>query len=221
MAFDRTAGEVHIYRSRPGDLCHSEQRCSQLSSNTANGTDAGFAGGGGILAVGGSIRITGTYIEDNRANYGSAIRARFIPLDGFDRNINIIGNVFATNENAPQVVYLDESDADMGFNTFVNNTGNDRIIEIAYPDTPLDAHEVRIFGSIFCPRPARGVRAGRKPRASASPPPFWARNEAKGKQGDPGGGGANHQTTPAPSFLPAGGGPPLGIFGGRGGGIIV
>lgn len=142
-------GEVHIYRSWPGAQCHTEQRCSVLNSNVANGADGGFAGGGGILAVGGSILITGTYIEGNRANFGSAIRARFIPLSGFERDITIVGNVFATNENAPQVVYLDESDADLGFNTFVNNTGNVRIIEIAYPDTPSDPHGVRIFGSIF------------------------------------------------------------------------
>lgn len=75
--------EVHLYRSRPGTQCHDAQRCSVVRDNVANGTDGGFAGGGGILAVGGTIRITGTYFEENRANFGSAIRARFIPLEVF------------------------------------------------------------------------------------------------------------------------------------------
>jgi|GEM_PF-1723780 len=195
-------GEIHIYRSRPGDQCHSEQRCSQLSNNTANGTDGSFAGGGGILAVGGSIRITGTYIEDNRANFGSAIRARFIPLDGFDRNITIVGNVFATNENAPQVVYLDESDADMGFNTFVNNTGNDRIIEIAYPDTPLDAHEVRIFGSIF-DQAGSTVPSAELTTTGTFPVGDCNRNEPS-STGDLA--GEPRSTTTAPAFVNAGAG---------------
>ncbi len=142
-------GEIHIYRSRPGAQCHSEVRCSVLSDNVANGTDAGFAGGGGILAVGGTIRITGTYSEDNQANFGSAMRARFIPLDGFSRNITILGSVFAGNSGAPQVIYIDESDADIGFSTFADNLDNDRVIEIAYPTTSEDPHETRIFGSIF------------------------------------------------------------------------
>jgi nitrogen fixation protein len=195
-------GEVHVYRSRPGSQCHSEARCSRLNGNTANGADAGFAGGGAILAVGGTIRITGTYIEDNWAHHGSAIRARFIPLDGFDRNINIIGNIFATNENAPQVIYLDESDADMGFNTFVNNTGNSRIIEIAYPDTPTEPHGVRIFGSIF-DQAGGTVPSAELTTSGAFPTGDCNRNEPS-SSGDLA--GEPRSTTTTPSFVNAGAG---------------
>lgn len=195
-------GEIHIYRSRPGTQCHTEQRCSVLSSNVANGTDGGFAGGGGILAFGGTIRITGTYIESNRANFGSAIRARNIPLNGLERDITIVGNVFATNGNAPQVVYLDESDADMGFNTFVNNTDNVRMIEIAYPDTPSDPHGVRIFGSIF-DQAGGSVPSAELTTAGAFPTGDCNRNEPS-SSGDLAGQPRSTGTTP--SFVDAGAG---------------
>jgi hypothetical protein len=190
-------GEIHIYRSRPGAECHSERRCSVLSDNNANGTDGGFAGGGGILAFGGSVRITGTYVEDNQANFGSAIRARFIPLEGLSRNINILGSVFAGNSGAPQVVFLDESDADIGFNSFVDNIDNDRIIEIAYPDTPGGPHETRIFGSIF-DQVGNTVASAELTTAGQLPTADCNRNE-ENSTGDLAGG--PRSTSAAPVFI--------------------
>jgi len=57
--------------------------------------------------------------------------------------------VFAGNHDASQVVYLDETSADIAFSTFVDNEDMVRVIEIAYPTTSLDPHEVNISGSIF------------------------------------------------------------------------
>ena len=140
---------VIIQRVKPGAQCHTEVRCSQISNNSATGTSAGFSGGGAIATFGGTLEITGTYIENNSANYGSAIRARFMPMDGFNTPVTMVGNVFAGNSNAPQVVYLDESSADIAFSTFVDNEDMDRVIELSYPTTWSDPHEVNISGSIF------------------------------------------------------------------------
>lgn len=143
------SGHVVIERTAPGAQCFSETRCSQLSNNSAAGTDPGFSGGGAIATFGGTLEIRGTYIEGNSAQFGSAIRARFMPLDGFDAPITLVGNVFAENSSAPQVVYLDESSADIAFSTFVDNTGMSRVIEMAYPTTSSDPHQVTVSGSIF------------------------------------------------------------------------
>ncbi len=140
---------VMIHRVKSGAQCHSEVRCSQISGNSATGTSASFSGGGAIATFGGTLEITGTYIEDNSANYGSAIRARFMPMDGFNTPMTLVGNVFSGNQNAPQVVYLDETSADIAFSTFVDNEDMVRVIELAYPTTSTDPHEVNISGSIF------------------------------------------------------------------------
>lgn len=190
-------GAIFISRASPGAECHTRVRCSQLSGNSSSATAPGFGGGGAILAVGGSIRITGTYVEDNFANFGSAIRARFIPLDGLSRDIDILGNVFAGNSGAPQVVYLDESDADIGFNTFVDNTGNDRIIEIAYPDTPGGPHETRIFGSIF-DQAGNTVSSAELTTTGQLPSADCNRNE-QNSTGDLVGG--SRSTTASPAFV--------------------
>jgi hypothetical protein len=189
--------EIHIYRSQPGGQCHSADRCSVLSDNSAGGTDPGFAGGGGILAFGGSLRITGTYMEDNQANFGSAIRARFIPLNGLSRDITILGSVFAGNSGAAQVIYLDESDADIGFSTFVDNLNNDRVIEIAYPDTPGGPHETRIFGSIF-DQAGNTVASAELTTAGQFPAADCNRNEAN-STGDLAGG--SRSTSALPAFV--------------------
>lgn len=142
-------GHVTIQRLKPGAQCHSEVRCSRISGNTSTGTSSGFSGGGAIATFGGTLEITGTYIENNSANYGSAIRARFMPMDGFNTPMTMVGNVFAGNNNAPQVVYLDETSADIAFSTFVDNEDMSRVIELAYPTTSANPHEVNISGSIF------------------------------------------------------------------------
>lgn len=142
-------GHITIQRLKPGAQCHSEVRCSRISDNSATGTSAGFSGGGAIATFGGTLNITGTYIENNNADYGSAIRARFMPMDGFNTSMTMVGNVFAGNSGAQQVVYLDETSADIAFSTFVDNEDMTRVIELAYPTTALDPHEVNISGSIF------------------------------------------------------------------------
>lgn len=142
-------GHVYITREKPGAQCHSEVRCSRISDNRADGVSAGFSGGGAIATFGGTLEISGTYIENNSANFGSAIRARFMPMDGFNTPMTLVGNVFSGNQNAPQVVYLDETSADIAFSTFVDNEDMARVIELAYPTTSADPHEVTISGSIF------------------------------------------------------------------------
>jgi predicted outer membrane repeat protein len=144
-----TNGHIVIERTVPGAQCFSEVRCSNVSNNNATGSDPGFSGGGGIATFGGTLEVRGTYMENNNAQFGSAIRARFMPLDGFDHPITMVGNVFAENSGAPQVVYLDESSADIAFSTFVDNTDMSRVIEMAYPTTSSDPNEVRVSGSIF------------------------------------------------------------------------
>jgi hypothetical protein len=143
------SSHVEIERTAPGAQCFSEVRCSTVSNNTANGSDPSFSGGGGIATFGGTLEIRGTYMEGNHAQFGSAIRARFMQLDGLEHPITMVGNVIAENSGAPQVVYLDESSADIAFSTFVDNTGMSRVIEMAYPTTSSGPNEVRVSGSIF------------------------------------------------------------------------
>jgi predicted outer membrane repeat protein len=143
------SSHVVIERTVPGAQCFSETRCSTISNNTALGTDPSFSGGGAIATFGGTLEIRGTYIENNNAQFGSAIRARFMQLDGLEHPITMVGNVIAENSGAPQVVYLDESSADIAFSTFVDNTGMSRVIEMAYPTTSSGPNEVRVSGSIF------------------------------------------------------------------------
>jgi predicted outer membrane repeat protein len=142
-------GNVIIQRVKPGAQCHSEVRCSRITDNSATGTSTSFSGGGAIATFGGTLEVTGTYFEGNSANYGSAIRARFMPMDGFNTPMTMVGNVFAGNSGAQQVVYLDETSADIAFSTFVDNEDMTRVIELAYPTTSLNPHEVNISGSIF------------------------------------------------------------------------
>ena len=142
-------GHITIERDKVGQECHTEVRCSRLSGNSAQGTDASFAGGGAILAFGGTIDIRGTYIENNSAAHGSAMRIRFIGLDGLAADVTMVGNVFSGNENASQLILLDDSDADIGFNTFIDNADLTEVIELKYPTTAADGHQTRIFGNIF------------------------------------------------------------------------
>jgi len=145
-----TGGRILIERTLPGAQCHQEVRCSQISGNQANGTSASFAGGGAIATFGGTLEVTGTYIENNSASYGSAIRARFIGLGpGLEREMQLIGNVVAGNFDAPQVIYLDETSADIAFSTFIDNEDMDRVIEMVYPTTSSDGNAVTVSGSIF------------------------------------------------------------------------
>lgn len=149
-AIRSNGGRVVIERVAPGAQCHSEVRCSRMAGNSANGTDPTFSGGGAIATFGGTLEIRGTYIEDNSASYGSAIRTRFMLLDaGLNSPITMVGNVFADNRNASQVVYLDDSSADIAFSTFVDNQDMSRVIEMAYPNTSSEGNEVTVSGSIF------------------------------------------------------------------------
>jgi predicted outer membrane repeat protein len=143
-------GHVVIRRMTPGLRCHQEHRCSSVSDNTVTGTDPGFSGGGAIATFGGTLSVTGTYLEGNSAAFGSAIRARFMPFQlGVGPDMKLVGNVVAGNEGAPQVIYLDESSADIAFSTFTDNLGLSRVIELSYPTTSADDHQVTVTGSIF------------------------------------------------------------------------
>ncbi|WP_223789905.1 hypothetical protein [Marinicella meishanensis] len=142
-------GQVIIQRTLPGAQCHTEDRCSTVSENRVFGSDSSFQGGGAIATFGGTLTVTGTYLEGNSAFHGSAIRARFMPFDSIFTDVTMVGNVFAKNRNASQVVYLDESSAHIGFSTFIDNEDMDRVIEVAYPTTFGDVHEVLVVGSIF------------------------------------------------------------------------
>lgn len=140
-------GHVNIMRSSPGAQCHKEVRCSTISNNRVTNSDPLF-GGGAIATFGGTLKIEGTYIENNSAMSGSAIKARFMPFE-FDSSFTMIGNVVAKNRNAPQVIYFDESSGEIAFTTFVDNEDMDRVIEMAYPTTSADGNEVLVSGSIF------------------------------------------------------------------------
>lgn len=142
-------GHVIIDRSAPGAQCHSEHRCSVVSNNQALGTDPSFSGGGGIATFDGTLHITGTYMENNSAEFGSAIRARMMALDGVNQTMSLVGNVVARNQGAAEVVYLDDSSADIAFTTFIDNEDNDQVIRLAYPTTSAGVNEVTVSGSIF------------------------------------------------------------------------
>jgi len=143
-------GHINIRRITPGLQCHQEHRCSSVSNNTVTGTDPGFSGGGAIATFGGTLSVTGTYLEGNSAAFGSAIRARFMPFQlGVGPDVMLVGNVVAGNEGAPQVIYLDESSADIAFSTFTDNLNLARVIELSYPTTSADDHQVTVTGSIF------------------------------------------------------------------------
>ncbi len=143
-----TAGHVNIRRTKPGAQCHREVRCSTVSNNSVSSTEPAYGGGGAIATFGGTLEIKGTYIEENSANFGSAIRARHMPFE-FDSSFTMVGNVVAKNSNAPQVLYLDETSAQVAFTTFVDNEDMERVIEVSYPTTSNDGHEVLVSGSIF------------------------------------------------------------------------
>jgi predicted outer membrane repeat protein len=142
-------GHIIIDRAASGAQCHSEFRCSVVSNNQANGTDPSFSGGGAIATFGGTLSVTGTYLENNSAEFGSAIRARMMTLNGLDPTMSLVGNVVAKNQTAAEVVYLDDSSADIAFTTFVDNEDNDQVIRLAYPTTATEAHEVTVSGSVF------------------------------------------------------------------------
>lgn len=117
---------------------------TQLTSNSATGD------GGAIATFGGTASLTGTNLEGNSTAFGSAIRARFMPFQpGVGPDVKLIGNVVAGNEGAPQVIYLDESSADIAFYTFTDNLDLSRVIELSYPTTSADDHQVTVSGSIF------------------------------------------------------------------------
>lgn len=143
-----TEGHINIRRLSPGAQCHNEIRCSMISNNSVSSSDPSFVGGGAIATFGGSLEIKGTYIENNSASSGSAIKARLMPFE-FDSNFTMVGNVVAGNRNAPQVIYFDDASGEIAFTTFVDNEDMDRVIEMAYPTTSLDGNEVRVSGSIF------------------------------------------------------------------------
>ena len=143
-----TLASIEISRSSPGAQCHKEIRCSTVSDNSVSSVNPTSGGGGAIYTIGGSLEIKGTYIENNNANFGSAIRARFMPFD-FDSNFTMIGNVIAKNKNAPQVIYMDDSSGEIAFTSFIDNEDMDRVIEMAYPSTSNDGNEVLVSGSIF------------------------------------------------------------------------
>ncbi len=145
-----TGSHILIERTITGAQCHQEIRCSQVSGNSSTGSDASFAGGGAIATFGGSLFIHETYIENNEALFGSAIRARFMPGDvPLNERMNVVGSVFAKNEGAPQVLFLDNSSANITFSTFVDNSDMDRVIELDQEDTVSTGNEVLISGSIF------------------------------------------------------------------------
>ena len=145
-------GRITIQRVAPGAQCHNEVRCSVISGNSVSGTDAEISGGGAIFSTGGTLTVTGTYIEHNSAFYGSAIRARNMPLTmqsgSFVYPVKFIGNVVAKNLTAPQVIFVDNSAADIAFSTFVDNEDMDRVIELAV-DLGVGNPDLRVSGSIF------------------------------------------------------------------------
>jgi len=171
-----SAGHIVIERVTAGAQCHSEVRCSTISGNSVSGIDSSFSGGGAIATYGGTLEVRGTYIENNSAFYGSAIRARYMPLDGLTTQMTLVGNVFASNRNAPQVVYLDETSADIAFSTFVDNEDMIRVIELAYPTTSSDAHIVNVSGSIF-EHPGSSVASAELTTAGVFPSGDCNRNE--------------------------------------------
>ncbi len=196
-AIRSTGGHILIERTLPGAHCHQEIRCSQISGNQANGISAGFSGGGAIATFGGTLEVKGTYLENNHAFYGSAIRARFIDLGpSLERNVKLIGNVVAKNKGAPQVVYLDETSADIAFSTFVDNEDMDRVIEMAYPTTSASGNAVIVSGSVF-DHPGTTLPSAELTTAGSPPTGDCNRNE-RDSSGDLA--GQSRSTVALPSF---------------------
>lgn len=148
-----------IARTKAGANCYDELRCSRLSDNwaTAPGSTTG-GGGGAVFADGGTTRISGTFMEKNRAfgGRGMAVRAINAPGTdtGFDQNgLRVLGSVVAESTNDggavepyESVIEFSTSSGVIGFTTFARNSSVPNII---YTPSTAIAYEIDVYGSIF------------------------------------------------------------------------
>lgn len=157
-AIRSNGADVLIQRGWSGSQCFDQTSCITFQENSVASTES-FAGGGAIYAFGGTLIARGAYFVENSAANGSAIRTRFMTLVGGEPTATIVGSVFADNTTASQVVYVDDSDADIGFSTFIDNQDISHQVEVAYPTTAGASHQVRIVGNIFVHDPMTTVSA--------------------------------------------------------------
>lgn len=148
-----------ISRTRGSSECHDPLRCSVLSDNraTAPSSNAG-AGGGALFADGGTTRISGTFMERNRADGGRGMAVRVVDAPGtrtgFDQNgLRILGSVLAKNTNGggiitetASIVEMRDSSGAVGFSTF---SGNRSTFNLIYTPATGTAYGIDVFGSIF------------------------------------------------------------------------
>ncbi len=98
-----------LERTLAGSSCHTADRCSRLSGNSA------FMGGGGVAALGGALTLRRTYVEDNiTVSGGSAF------VIGIDGALDLEGCVVAGNSGSS--VISDSSSARIAYTTITQNT---------------------------------------------------------------------------------------------------
>ncbi len=148
-----------IARTREGAGCHDPMRCSKLSENWATAPGATTGGGGGaVFADGGTTRISGTFMEKNRAFGGRGMAVRVINAPGsnagFDQNgLRILGSVVAENtddggavDGYESIIEFKNSSGVVGFTTFARNGP---VPNIVYTPATGTFYEIDVYGSIF------------------------------------------------------------------------
>jgi len=122
-----------------GAECHTADRCSRISGNIANGT----AGGGAVLVEGDGVAdIRQTYIEGNRADFGSAAR-----VGGAGSQLLLEGDVVAGNIGASVIQQGGGSFVRAAFVTSDRNTGGGA--GYGFYSNETDTTETRIHSSII------------------------------------------------------------------------
>lgn len=155
-----TGSVAIVARTRATSSCHHSLRCSEISGNHVTTSTGLIAAGGAVYASGGSTRISGTFIENNQSatGRGMAVYVADAPgtNGGLDVNgLRINGSVIAANTTGgpaagsdSSVVHIQNSSAELGFDTFSRNGTVPRAI---YTPTvaPNTVYPIDIYGTIF------------------------------------------------------------------------
>lgn len=148
-----------IARTRSRTSCHDALRCSKLSDNTSTSAASNSStGGGGLFAIGGTTRISGTFIERNRAFSGRGMAVAALNAQGtnggLDRNgMQVLGSVIARSNSGGtgtpadgSVVEMKGTSGAVGFSTFSRNLA---VPNIVYTPTSSVLYSTAVYGSIF------------------------------------------------------------------------
>jgi hypothetical protein len=151
-------GRFEMRRTLAGAACHDARYCSSLSLNGTDGPTLGVRAGALWAGDGTEVEISGTYIEGNSAQIGSAMwtnRSARVVLDSV---------VLSGNHGSSVLLRVDDVRDDGGFdlawstvhgNLYTGSSVSQRILDndTAPPDS------IRIFGSLLAEPRFIGVEA--------------------------------------------------------------